>query len=152
MQIKTLIKVLIKSPKFKGTIFMTPRNLLILTFIAVIATYLFVFGQTKTIELIKAEYLALLALIPIIFTLLFFKLKLKNFEIINFTQNSTPSLQSTIMFFLVFQVVDYISEDGFIGMISQWFLYWVMGLIALLLMHTINYYKNYKISQKINNT
>jgi hypothetical protein len=39
-------------------------------------------------------------------------------------------------------------EDGFIGMISQWFLYWVMGIIALLLMQIINYYKNYKLIQQ----
>jgi hypothetical protein len=52
------------------------------------------------------------------------------------------------MFFLIFQVVDYYMEDGFIGMISQWFLYWVMGIIALLLMQIINYYKNYKLIQQ----
>ena len=40
---------------------------------------------------------------------------------------------------MIFQVVDYIYEDGFIGMISQWFLYWIMGIIALLLMGIINY-------------
>lgn len=127
-----------------------PRNLFILSFIGIIATYLYVFGQDKTIQMLTQEYLFALALVPIIIALLFFKIKLKNYETINFIQNNTPSLQSTIMFFLIFQVVDYISEDGFIGMISQWFLYWIMGLIALLLMQTINYYKNYKALQKIN--
>lgn len=127
-----------------------PRNLFILSFIGIIATYLYVFGQDKTIQMLTQEYLFVLALVPIIIALLFFKIKLKNYETINFIQNNTPSLQSTIMFFLIFQVVDYISEDGFIGMISQWFLYWIMGLIALLLMQTINYYKNYKALQKIN--
>ena len=126
-----------------------PRNLFIISFIAIITIYLFVLGQTKTIEIIKGEYLFILALIPIGFALLFFKFKLKDHQIINFNKNSNISLQSTILFFLLFQVIDYFSEDGFIGMISQWFLYWIMGIIALLLLETINYFKNYKLIQKI---
>ena len=78
----------------------------------------------------------------------FFAQTVKDFEIIDFNKNSNFSLQSTIMFFLIFQVVDYYMEDGFIGMISQWFLYWIMGIIALLLMQIINYYKNYKMIQQ----
>ena len=124
---------------------MNPRNLFIFTLIIIIATYLFVFGQEKTIELIKEEYLFILALIPISFAYLYFKIKLQGRELIDFNKNSAISFKSTVMFFLIFQVVDYIAEDGFIGMISMWFLYWVMGLIALLLMETINYYKNYKL-------
>lgn len=127
---------------------MTPKNLFILTFVAIISIYLYVFGQDKTIEMIKAEYLFILGLIPISLAFLFFKIKLKNFELIDFNKNNTPSLKATLVFFLIFQVVDYISEDGFIGMISQWFIYWIMGLIALLLMKTISYYKNYQLIQK----
>ena len=123
---------------------MNSRNLFIFTLLIIIANYLFIFGQDKTIELIKNEYLFVLALIPITLLLLYFKIKLKGKELIDFNKNSAISLKSTIMFFLIFQVIDYISEDGFIGMISLWFLYWVMGLIAYLLMETINYYKNYK--------
>lgn len=124
-----------------------PLNLFTVTLIAIIATYLFVLGENKTIEIIKDEYLFILGLIPVSFAFLYFKFKLKNHEIINFNKNTNFSLQSTIMFFLIFQVVDYIMEDGFIGMISQWLLYWIMGVIALLLMETINYYKNYNLIQ-----
>ena len=125
-----------------------PINLFTLTLIAIMATYLFVLGESKTIEIIKNEYLFILGLIPLSFTYLYFKFKLKEYEIIDFNKNSNFSLQSTIMFFLIFQVVDYYMEDGFIGMISQWFLYWLMGVIALLLMQIINYYKNYKLIQQ----
>ena len=135
---------------FQGINLSNIRNLFILSFIGVISTYLFVFGQNKTITMITSEYLFILALFPIIIALVFFKSKLKDFEIIDFNKNNTFSLQSTIGFFLIFQVVDYYMEDGFIGMISQWFLYWIMGLIALLLMQTINYYKNYKVLQQNN--
>lgn len=127
---------------------MKPRNLFILTFIAILCVYIYVFGQDKTIELLKEQYLFALALIPLSFAFVFFKFKLRAYEIINFSNNSTPTLKTTIMFFLVFQVVDYISEDGFIGMISQWVLYWIMGLIALLLIENINYYKNYQVVYK----
>ena len=107
-----------------------------------------VFGQEKTFDMLFSEYLFILALLPITSALLFFKFKLKGYEIIDFNQKNSFSLQSTIVFFLIFQVVDYFYEDGFIGMISQWFLYWIMGLIALLLMQTINYYKNYKLLEQ----
>lgn len=124
---------------------MNTRNLFILSFVAMISIYLYVFGQDKTIEMIKAEYLFILGLIPLSLAFVFFKFKLKNYEIRDFNQNSNLSLKSTVVFFLIFQVVDYVSYDGFIGMISQWILYWIMGLIAILLLANINYYKNYKL-------
>lgn len=123
---------------------MNTRNLFILSFVAMISIYVYVFGQDKTIEMIKAEYLFILGLIPLSLAFVFFKLKLKNYELRDFNQNNNISIKSTVVFFLIFQVVDYISYDGFIGMISQWILYWIMGLIALLLLENINYYKNYK--------
>jgi Na+/H+ antiporter NhaC len=123
---------------------MKTQNLFILSFFAIITTYLYVFGQDKTIEMIKEEYLFIIGLFVLTAIFIFFKFKLKDYEIREFPQNNL-SFKSTIIFFLIFQVVDYISEDGFIGMISQWFLYWIMGLIALVLMENINYYKNYKL-------
>lgn len=127
---------------------MNTRNLFILSFVAMISIYVYVFGQDKTIEMIKAEYLFILGLIPLSLAFVFFKFKLKNYELRDFNQNNNISLKSTVVFFLIFQVVDYVSYDGFIGMISQWILYWIMGLIALLLLENINYYRNYKLIYK----
>ncbi len=127
-----------------------PINLFAAALVAIIVVYLFVLGEDKTIEILKEDYIYILALIPLSFLILYFKFKLKDYEIINFNKNNEISLKSTILFFLVFQVYDYYSEGGFIGMISQWFIYWIMGILALLLMETINYYKNYKLLQKIN--
>ena len=124
-----------------------PLYLFPAAFIAIISIYFFVFGENKTLEMIKDEYLYILSLIPISATFLYFKFKLKDYEIIDFNKNSNLSFQTTVMLFLIFQVVDYILEDGFIGMISQWFLYWIMGIIALLLMGIINFYKNYRLLQ-----
>ena len=124
---------------------MTTRNLFIITFIGIITVYLYVFGETKTIEMLKEEYLLLSALVPLSLIFIFFRVKLKNYEIIDFNKNSNLSLKTTIIFFLVFQVIDYVSYGGFIGMISQWILYWIMGLIALLVIENVNFYRNYKL-------
>ena len=126
---------------------MSNKNLFTLSFIVIISVYYYVFGQDKTIELIKEQYLFALALIPIILALIYFKVKLKGKDLIDFNKNNTLSFKSTLVFFLIFQVIDYISEDGFLGMISMWFLYWIMGIIAVLALELINYYKNYKLLQ-----
>ena len=125
-----------------------PLNLFSLTFIAIITIYLYVLGEDKTIEIIKDSYLYIFSLVPLGLIYVYFKFKLKEYEIIDFNKNTNFSFQTTVVFFLIFQVVDYIYEDGFIGMISQWFFYWIMGLIALVLMETINYLKNYQLIYK----
>jgi hypothetical protein len=122
-----------------------PLNLFTVTFIAIIVVYLFVFGESKTIELIKTQYLYILGLIPLGLIFIYCRFKLKDYEIIDFNKNAKFSFSTSVIFFVIFQIVDYIQEDGFIGMISQWFFYWVMGIIALFLMEIINYYKNYKV-------
>lgn len=122
-----------------------PINLFSLTFISIITIYLYVLGEDKTIEIIKDAYIYIFSLVPLGLIYLYFKFKLKEYEIIDFNKNTNFSFQTTVIFFLIFQVVDYIHEDGFIGMISQWFLYWIMGIIALFLMGIINYYKNYRL-------
>lgn len=122
-----------------------PLNLFTVTFIAIIVVYLFVFGESKTIELIKTQYLYILGLIPLGLIFIYYRFKLKDYEIIDFNKNAKFSFSTSVIFFVIFQIVDYIQEDGFIGMISQWFFYWVMGIIALFLMEIINYYKNNKV-------
>ena len=52
---------------------MKTQNLFILSFIAIIATYLYVFGQEKTIEMIKEEYISIIGLIVLTAVFIFFK-------------------------------------------------------------------------------
>lgn len=59
------------------------------------------------------------------------------------------SIKSTIGFFLLFQVIDFYFEDGFIGMISMWFMYWVFAVILYYLTHIINLYKNIQAYKKM---
>ena len=131
--------------KNQGDLFIKPIKLFSLTFILISSIYLFVLGEDKTIEIVKDEYLFILSLIPLYGIYLYFKFKLKNYEIVDFNKNTNLSFKTTVILFLIFQVVDYIQQDGFIGMISQWLLYWIMGLISLVLMEIINYYKNCKL-------
>ena len=123
-------------------------GLFTLSLISIIAVYIFLLGENKTIEIIKDDYLYLISLIPMGFIYLYFRLKLKDYELIDFNKNANLSFRTSIVIFLVFEVIDYIQEDGLIGMISQWFFYWVMGLIALFLIEIINYLKNYVLIKK----
>jgi hypothetical protein len=82
---------------------MSPRNLFVLSLIAIISIYLYVFGQEKTLELIKEEYLFILALLPITLTLLYFKMKVKGKDLIDFNKNNGFSLKNTVIFFLFFK-------------------------------------------------
>ena len=119
-----------------------------LTLISIIAVYIFLLGESKTIEIIKNDYLYLLSLIPMGLIYLYFRLKLKDYELIDFNKNANLSFRTSIVIFLIFEVIDYIQKDGFIGMISQWFFYWVMSIIALVLVENINYLKNYVLIKK----
>ncbi len=125
------------------------KSLFIGSFVGIIITYIIFLGIYRTIFLIIDQYLLLLAIVPIVLTTLYFKRKLKYFKMIDFIQNSQPSIKSTVGFFLVFQAVDFYYEDGFIGMISQWFLYWTMGIITVLSLNLFNYYKNYKLKKTL---
>jgi hypothetical protein len=137
-----------KINKTKGNILIKQLGLFTLSLISIIAVYIFLLGENKTIEIIKDDYLYLISLIPMGFIYLYFRLKLKDYELIDFNKNANLSFRTSIVIFLVFEVIDYIQEDGLIGMISQWFFYWVMGLIALFLIEIINYLKNYVLIKK----
>ena len=112
--------------------------------------YIFL-SQKEILEIIKAEYILISINIVLISVFLFFKNRLKDSEILEFLKDTNHvSLKSTLLFFLVFQAVDFYYEDGFIGMISQWFIYWLFATLALLLTNNINYYKNYKYYKAYN--
>lgn len=118
--------------------------LFILSFIGMMIVYLFILGSFKTVNIITNEYIFIILVFLLSFVPLYFKRKLEGIELIDFNVNNTISLKNTILFFLIFQVVDYYYEDGFIGMISQWFMYWIMGIMTIQILSIVNYYKNYK--------
>jgi len=130
--------------------------LLILTLFAISIVYFLFLPLDKILFLIKDEYIIYIINIFLLGLLIYQKLKLKGLEILEIIPNlNYISIKSSILFFIIFQVVDYYYEDGFIGMISQWFSYWLFGVLAYFLTHNINmyknilYYKQYYPNQKI---
>ena len=127
------------------------KLLLISTLVGVFLTY-FIFLTPEVIYKIILEEYIFLALAMCLFSVfLFYKIKLKNQNIISYIPNlNHVDLKTTLIFFFIFQIVDFYYEDGFIGMISQWFIYWVFAFIAWLLTNNINFYKNYKLYKSRN--
>jgi len=117
-------------------------QLFLASFIAILITYSIFLGKVKTILLFLDTSMYIVIALVLLLPLWFYKRKLHSVEIIDFNKNSGLTFQSTALFFLFFQVIDYIYEDGFIGMISQWIFYWIMGIIAFILVNIMNYYKN----------
>jgi len=120
------------------------KYLFFFSFVAMMIVYILVFGKVRTIMLLIDEYIFVLSLIPLWLISLWYKRKLRRIELIDFHQDSGITLKTTVVFFLLFQVIDYVYEGGFIGMISQWFLYWIMGFISFMVLTIVNYHKNYK--------
>ena len=120
------------------------KYLFLFSLFGILLTYAIFLGAFKTINLITNEYLFIAIIFILWIVALYLKQKLKGVHVIDFHQNGNITLRTTVMFFLFFQVIDYIYEDGFIGMISQWFIYWVMGYLAFMVITIVNYYKNIK--------
>ncbi len=117
-------------------------QLFLTSLLMILIVYTVFLGEVKTILLLLDASLYIFISLGLIVPLLYYKRKLASVEIIDFNKNSSLTFQSTVLFFLVFQIIDYIYEDGFIGMISQWFFYWIMGIITFIVINIINYYKN----------
>ena len=127
------------------------KYLLSLTLVAIAIIYYMFLTPEVILEIIKEQYIFIAIILVFAFLLLYFKLKLKNLQIVSYIPNTNiVQLKSTLVFFVIFQVVDFYYEDGFIGMISQWFLYWIFGLLAWLLTNNINLYKNFSFYKNKN--
>ncbi|MCD4757846.1 MAG: hypothetical protein K8R39_06205 [Arcobacteraceae bacterium] len=124
-------------------------QLFLATFVAILIIYSIFLGNVKTILLLLDATTYILIALGLSFVLWYYKRKLKTVEILDFNKNSNLTFQSTTLFFLFFQVIDYIYEGGFIGMISQWFFYWIMGIIAFIVITIINYYKNIQYYKQV---
>ena len=121
------------------------RLLLGLTFIGMGIVYYIFLPIGKIVDIIKDEYI-LLGITTVMFIgYIYLKIKLKDIKLHTFIPNlNHVNIKSSIMFFLIFEAIDFYTEDGFIGMISLWFMYWVFGVLIYFFTHNINLYKNYK--------
>ena len=127
------------------------KLLLVITFISICIVYYIIFPVEKILLLIKDEYI-LYGIIFVLFIIFqYFKIALKDKLLYQFIPNlNYVNIKSSVLFFLFFEAIDYYSEDGFKGMISLWFTYWLYGVLAYFLTHNINLYKNYNAYKKAN--
>jgi hypothetical protein len=126
------------------------KLLLGITFIGVGVFYYIFLPIDKIIDIIKDEYILLSITFCMFGVYLYFKYILKDKLIHPFIPNlNHVDIKSSVIFFLIFEIIDFYTEDGFIGMISLWFMYWVFGVLIYFLTHNINYYKNYKAYQSV---
>ena len=121
------------------------KKLLIATLVGIGITYYIFLTPEAILEIIKNEYIFLGITILLYSVFIYFKLKLKDCTLISYIPNiNQVDIKTTFVFFAIFQIVDYYYEDGFMGMISQWFVYWIFAVIAWLVTNIINFYKNYQ--------
>jgi len=121
------------------------KKLLLLTLMAISIVY-YIFLTPEVVYKIVVEECLFLGIALCLYALfIYYKIKLKDLTLISYIPNiNDVDLKTTLVFFAIFQVVDFYFEDGFIGMISQWFVYWVFAVIAWLVSNNINFYKNFQ--------
>ncbi len=121
------------------------KRLLSATLVGIVIMYYIFLTPEAIFKIVKEEYIFMAIALFLFFLFIYFKIKLKNFTLISYIPNiNQVDIKTTLVFFLIFQVVDFYYEEGFIGMISQWFIYWVFAVIAWLVTNNINYYKNHQ--------
>jgi hypothetical protein len=121
------------------------KSLLVASIFCISLVYYIVLTPHAIMKIIKGEYIFLALALFLFIPFLYLKFKLKNLTLIAYIPNiNTVDIKTTLVIFLIFQGVDFYFENGFIGMISQWFIYWVFALLGVLLTNNINLYKNYQ--------
>jgi len=125
--------------------FIDTKLLLALTLIAIAIVYYIFIPYDTFIELLKDEYILISFIVLFLAIFIYFKIKFLKLDVLPFMGNiKQVSLLQSAIFFIIFEVIDFIYEDGFIGMIKLWIMYWLFALLAYFIMNNINYYKNMK--------
>ena len=129
----------------KFDIFINVKLLLALTLVSLSFIY-YIFLDLQTIRsIILDEYILLGVITVFSFIVIYFKIKLKEYIIMDYLPNiNTVSLKQASILFIIFCIIDFYSEGGLTGMIKLWFMYWLFAIVSWQVMNIINYYKNYK--------
>lgn len=129
----------------RPNMYINAKLLLFISFIAMFIVYFLILPLNKVVQIVLDEYIIILLTIVASIFYVFFKTRLKGKQLYKFIkQDEYLPIKSVLGFFFLFQIIDYYFEDGFIGMISNWFMYWIFALFLYLLLNNINYFKNYK--------
>jgi hypothetical protein len=119
------------------------KLLLFISSLAIGVVYCVLFPTNKIINIILDEYITII--VAFVSMIVYFRLKskLKDKLIFEFIPNTNyVDIKSSFLFFIFFEIIDFYFEDGYIGMVKLWFSYWVFGVIAYFVTHSINFYKN----------
>ncbi len=119
--------------------------LFLASLIGIFLTYALFLNKITAIGLIIDELLFIGILVVTILFSLYYKRGLKGHSIVDLKKDSSMSFKNIVLFFLLFQIIDYVYEGGFKGMISMWLSYWVFGYLIFIGLNIYNYYKNYKL-------
>lgn len=129
------------------------KYLLWLSLPIIFLTYYIFLPGIKIFTIIFDEKWSFLFVLISFVIYLYLKNKLKDKDIFELIPNlNLVHIKQALGLFLLFSFIDYYFEDGFIGMISLWLMYWLFAVGIYLLMNAFNLYKNlqvYKITKKL---
>jgi len=129
------------------------KYLLWFTLPIIFLTYYIFLPDIKIFTIIYDEGWSFLFVALSIIIYLILKNKLKNKDIFELVPNlNLVPIKQTLGFFLVFEIIDFYFEDGFIGMISLWLMYWLFAFGIYFAMNAFNLYRNlqvYKVTKKL---
>jgi len=129
----------------KNDTYISSLLLLAVTLFSICITYYYLFNINEILSIIKDEYILSGFVIFSFVILLYSYIKLKNYDILPFVPKlGLVPIKQSIVFFIIFEIIDYYSEDGIIGAIKLWYMYWLFGVLSLNLMYIFNYFRNFK--------
>jgi hypothetical protein len=122
----------------------------LLSFGVMVITYFIFLPFPNIINILLNEYIAIFVMIVLLIIYSIYKQKLANKVLYKFIDNlDQMPMRQTLIIFILFQCYDFYTEQSFVGMISLWFMYWIYGICANLIMNIINLHQNYNAYKKV---
>jgi len=126
------------------------KFMFLLSFGVMVITYFIFLPFPSIINILLNEYIAIFVMIVLLIIYSIYKQKLANKVLYKFIDNlDQMPMRQTLIIFILFQCYDFYTEQSFVGMISLWFMYWIYGICANLIMNIINLHQNYNAYKKV---
>ncbi len=126
------------------------KFMFLLSFGVMVITYFIFLPFPNIINILLNEYIAIFVMIVLLIIYSIYKQKLANKVLYKFIDNlDQMPMRQTLIIFILFQCYDFYTEQSFVGMISLWFMYWIYGICANLIMNIINLHQNYNAYKKV---
>ncbi len=126
------------------------KFMFLLSFGVMVITYFIFLPFPSIINILLNEYIAIFVMIVLLIIYSIYKQKLANKVLYKFIDNlDQMPMRQTLIIFILFQCYDFYTEQSFVGIISLWFMYWIYGICANLIMNIINLHQNYNAYKKV---